>query len=104
VSGEIIKFPSHPIERKERKVKRTLRKLRIQDFLDNPQRVHASKIYEIVNKFKKDKRWEETDILWSIWCTGCGEAMCFEKPEDVIDFLEFHTTYCTDFFYFEILW
>jgi len=104
MSGEIIKFPSRPGKRKEIKIKRRPKKLKIQDFFNNPQRVSARKIYEIVNKLKSNKAWENMDILWSIWCGACGEAMCFEKLDDVIDFLEFHTTYCTDFFYFEITW
>ena len=104
MSGQIIKFPSCPGKRKEIKIKRRPKKLKIQDFFNNPQRVSARKIYEIVNKLKSNKAWENMDILWSIWCGACGEAMCFEKLDDVIDFLEFHTTYCTDFFYFEITW
>lgn len=100
--ADIIKFPKTSSEKEKIKTKKKAKNLKVQDFFNTPQKVPSRKILEIINKFKNFEKSKRIRIWWSIWCAYCGEEMTFYKIDDVIDFIEFHTTYCDDSFYFEI--
>jgi hypothetical protein len=95
--AKIILFPNLA-EVEKVKLEKRFKEVKIRNFINNPQKVPASIIRKIVEKIQNQK----IDFLWSLWCCYCGEAMTFENYTDVLEFLDFHTTYCQSYFFFEI--
>jgi hypothetical protein len=95
--AKIISFPA-PDEVEKVKLERRFKEVKIRDFINNPQKVPAFVVRKIVEKIQNKK----TNFLWTLWCCYCGEAMSFENYTDVLEFLDFHTTYCQSYFFFEI--